>query len=119
MRRAAAIAALALALAAAVSAEAQTAYLSSAEDIPLPPGWTERATAVFEGIDGRLIEAQAAGASADLGAFYRAALPALGWSESPGEELMFRRGRERLTITPHEGGARFTITATPAPSALD
>lgn len=119
MKLAAVIAAVALGLASGASAGAQTAYLSGADDIPLPPGWSENATTTFEGIDGRLTEAEAGGAPADIAAFYRAALPPLGWSESPGEELMFRRGRERLTITPSEGGARFIITATPAATALD
>lgn len=73
-------------------------------DLPLPPGFSESQTATgFDGAEGRLVMAEASGASSPdrVRAFYTDSLPALGWSFSPtGEgELVFLRDRERLSLT--------------------
>lgn len=116
---------LTLLLLAAAAAQAETRFLSAADDIPLPSGWAEQEGAVFEGRDGRLVEANAAGSgtAASAHAFYRTTLPALGWAALPGEALIFLRGRERLTITLREADGRtaahFVIAISPASMALD
>lgn len=112
---------------AVTGAEAQTRFLAEADDIPLPDALTEAADrgATFTSSDGRLIEAHASGATSasDVRAFYVAAMPTLGWSQPPGDPLVFRRGRERLTIGITEQGAlvdvNFRIVASAASLALD
>jgi len=109
----------------AAPAEAQTRYLTGADDVPLPQGFAERgADVAFAGEGGRLLEARASGpgAAEAVRAFYAAALPPLGWSQAPslaaGDALSFRRGRERLTIEIAPAGANldlaFRLAATPA-----
>ncbi len=122
MKRAAfALAAIVL----AAPAIAQTRFLSGAEDVPLPPAWSETDSATFFGDGGSLLEASARGPGARdrIAAFYRETLPALGWAARPGDALSFQRGRERLSIVlGDEAGrtsARFVITAAPASMALD
>jgi hypothetical protein len=94
----------AAALIVAAPAFAETRYFSEMPDLPLPPGFTESGSATgFDGADGRLIMADATGANtaAQVRAFYSESLPALGWSLSPtsAEDLVFLRGRERLSLT--------------------
>jgi hypothetical protein len=98
-----------MALAAPAFAEAR--YFSAIEDLPMPPELQETAAEyVFVGEGGRIIEAAAVGtASAErIRAFYQQCLPALGWSQSPGAggegELIFLRGRERLSVLIAETG---------------
>lgn len=95
---------LAVALLAATPAFAETHYFGALPDVPLPPGFMESVAATgFDGADGRLIMAEAtgAGATASIRAFYTSCLPSLGWSLSPtgDDELVFLRGRERLSLT--------------------
>lgn len=109
----------------AAPAQAETRYLGGADDVPLPQGFAEQGAGVtFAGEGGRLIETRASGAgeATAVRAFYASALPPLGWSQAPslapGDELSFRRGRERLTIEIAPAGANldlaFRLTATPA-----
>jgi hypothetical protein len=116
-----------LACAASAPAWAQTSYFAAIEDLPLAPGLEERGGFEFAGADGRIIDAEAAGA-ASAGAtrrFYEAALPALGWSQSPAGAgaLVFLRGRERLTLTLQEiqGGVLLSarLVLRPASMAVD
>lgn len=94
------------------AAFAETRFLSALDDVPLPAGFSETEGGfVFEGPEGRLIEARARGpASAeDCRDFFEETLPALGWAASPraNDALAFRRGRERLSVQVAEaGGAR-------------
>jgi len=116
----------AAALAAAGPAGAATTFLSMLDDIPLAPGLAEaRAQALaFEGREGRILQADAQGAlgAPEVSAFYRSALPALGWSELPagaGAEWTFARGRELLVIraapaAPGRLDVHFTLVVRPA-----
>lgn len=119
--------------AAQFAAPAQTAFLAMLEDVPLPPGLAEDAgaQALFDGRDGRVMIARAAGEAeaSQIAAFYREALPALGWGAadeplSDGEALVFLRGREKLSLAIEAGdgetsAVRYTLTAAPASSLLD
>lgn len=86
----------------AAPAHAQVRYFATIEDLPMPPGFIELAAGgVFEAGGARLIttSAQGAGSLGSVRNFYLSALPALGWSLSPGgEDLTFRRGRQVLTL---------------------
>jgi hypothetical protein len=110
------------------AAIADTKFLALLDDMPLAPGLVETpgAALAFEGRDGRILIARAAG-KAKIGAvrdYYQTALPALGWSiiDKAGD-LHFQRGRERLTVAldAQPGGAvqaRFTVVAQPSARAL-
>lgn len=112
------------------AAHAQTAFLSAFDDVPLPPGLQERVGAgyAFASDLGRIEEADAAG-PAEEGAvrtYYRAALPALGWSleVDDGAGLAFARGRERLTLAFRRGSdgalaVRYRLVTRTASLALD
>jgi len=116
-----------LALAAPVRAE--THFLAAFDDVPLAPGLTERADAAFTFTtpEGRIEEAAASGAAEEgaVRAYYRAALPALGWAlEDDGADMAFARGRERLTLAFARGSdevlrVRYRVIARPASLALD
>ena len=118
-----------LSLAAVASAHADTRFLAAFEDVPLAPGLTERADAAFAfaAPEGRIAETAAGGAAEEgtVRAYYRAALPALGWAvESDAAEIVFVRGRERLTLTFAQGSdgalsVRYRVIARPASLALD
>ncbi len=90
-----------LILALSPACAAEQAYLSTMEDVPLLPGFSEVAEEgmVFDQPEGRIVVAVARGASAgDEGvAAYRTLLPALGWVPE-GENLVFIREGERLSI---------------------
>lgn len=86
----------------AAPAHAQVGYFAAIEDLPMPAGFVELASGgVFEAGGAQLTTTSAQGATS-VGAvrsFYLSALPALGWSLSPGgDDLMFRRGRQVLTL---------------------
>lgn len=87
---------------------ADTRYFAALEDVPLAPGLTEAAGFQFEEAGGRIIGATANGRAtpAAVRAFYSDTLPALGWSQSPTgtDELVFLRGRERLTFSVRREG---------------
>jgi hypothetical protein len=115
----------AAALICALPAYADARFFAAIEDLPLAPGLEERAAGFsFDSAGGRVVGALAEGpaATAAVRAFYLETLPALGWSFSPGgEDLVFLRGRERLTlsIAPHSGGARLQARLFTRPAAMD
>ena len=75
-------------------------FFSSIDDLPLAPGLTEivEEGVEFESPAGRIVTAVAAGdVSPDaVRAFYRKALPPLGWMPAPGDT--YRREGEVLTL---------------------
>jgi hypothetical protein len=96
------IAALAMAFAVAVApaqVRAETVYLQQLEDVPLMPGLSEvpDAGVIFDKPSGRIVEVYAHGEvrRADVAAFYREALPQLGWRWSDG---IYLREGEALEI---------------------
>ena len=81
-------------------------FFRSIDDLPLAPGLTE---VVEEGVEfdspaGRIVTAVAAGdvRSDTVIAFYRKALPPLGWSKTPGGT--YHREGEVLTLRLETGG---------------
>lgn len=121
---------VAIALLAAAPAHAETRFLAAFDDIPLAPGLAEVANSAFAfaAAEGRIAESTATGREADLPAvraWYAQALPALGWAlQSDAGDLVFARGRERLTVTLARGSdgaatVRFRLVARPASLALD
>ena len=130
--RAFAVTALAATLCAAVCADearADTRFLTAFDDVPLAPGLTERADAAFTfaAPEGRIEEATATGAAQEgtVRAYYRDALPALGWAlNGDAADMVFVRGRERLTLVFVRGSdgalrVRYRVIARPASLALD
>jgi hypothetical protein len=121
----------ALAFVAALTAPAlaEAAYFSAIEDLPLPPGFTERASAGegFGSESGRIVLLAAEGALTPLAVreFYYEALPQLGWSVSPQTDgtLVFQRGREELSFTVDSADGRtmlgVRLVVLPAPSNGD
>jgi len=79
-------------------------YLAAVADLPLPPGLTEDVDAgvSFDKPEGRIVEALARGAVAktDVAAFYRAALPGLGWKPLADDQAgsQWQRGGEILSV---------------------
>jgi len=79
-------------------------YLAAVADLPLPPGLVEDVGAgiSFDKPEGRIIEALARGAVAktDVAAFYRAALPGLGWKRLTDDQSgsRWQRGGEILSV---------------------
>lgn len=75
-------------------------FLAGFEDVPLMPGIEPVADAgvAFDSPAGRIVEAYASGAVTRkaVQAYYRAALPQLGWTRTG--PLEFSRAGERLTI---------------------
>jgi hypothetical protein len=95
----------------ATPAFAQAAYFAGADDVPLPPGFTEVVQGLrFESDKGRIFVTSAEGRSsaAQIQTFYADALPQLGWAFSPGEQnaIVFHRGRETLSFAVREGAQR-------------
>jgi hypothetical protein len=98
---------------AAAPALADAGYFSTIDDLPIAPGLVETGGgAGFEGPGGAVVVAFAAGQAAPgaVRGFYGDTLGALGWAPSPGEDLVFLRGRERLTlgISAREDGVQLT-----------
>lgn len=87
------------------------AYLSSIPDLPLMPGLVEVAGAGTEFDDpaGRIVEAFASGRveRAAVLAFYRTALPPLGWSAL--DDTRYRRGRDHLLLDFVPGSGDVTV----------
>jgi hypothetical protein len=103
------------ALICATAAHAEARFFSGIDDLPLAPGLSEGQSFQFDESGGRITGATASGRTtpAAVRAFYAETLPSLGWSSSPnGEsrEMVFLRGRERLTLT---------ITAAGSVASLD
>lgn len=102
----------------ATPAVAETAFLPGYEDLPLPRGFTAPADqrVSFDAPTGRIVEAAIAGPAdpAAIAAFYRDALPALGWR--PDGAGAWLRDGERLTIAvaPTARGAAAAISIRPA-----
>lgn len=94
-------------------------YLAAVADLPLPPGLVEDVGAgiSFDKPEGRIVEALARGAVAktDVAAFYRAALPGLGWKPLADDQASSRwqRGGEVLSVDIVDAGdpllVRFSI----------
>lgn len=105
---------------------AEASYFASIEDLPLPPGFSERASAGegFGGESGRIVLVAAEGALTPLAVrdFYYETLPQLGWSVNPQTDgtLVFQRGREQLSFTVETAngrtrlGARLVVAAAPS-----
>jgi hypothetical protein len=93
-----------LALFASRALAADPEYLAAVADLPLPPGLVEDVGAglSFDKPEGRIVEALARGAVAktDVAAFYRAALPGLGWKPLADERAgsRWQRGGEVLSV---------------------
>ncbi len=91
-------------------------YVSQVEDLPLMPGLSEIADAglVFDVPAGRIVEVYAQGpvARKTVLAFYRRALPPLGWRAAGA--VAFQREGENLKLDFLDGGnaliVRFTLT---------
>lgn len=91
-------------------------YVTQVEDLPLMPGLSEIADAglVFDVPSGRIVEAYAQGPVVRKAvlAFYRKALPQLGWRAAGGNA--FQREGENLKLDFLDGGdaliVRFTLT---------
>jgi hypothetical protein len=96
---------------------AEAAYFSAIEDLPLPPGFTERASPGegFTSESGRIVLVVADGALTPLAVrdFYYETLPQLGWSVSPQTDgtLVFQRGREELSFTVETANGRTRLGA--------
>ena len=79
-------------------------YLAAVADLPLPVGLVEDVDAgiSFDKPEGRIVEALARGAIAktDVAAFYRAALPGLGWKPLADGRTgsRWQRGSEVLSV---------------------
>jgi hypothetical protein len=101
-------------------AGAGEAFLTSIEDVPLPPGLTESANGgvVFDSPSGRIVEAAATGALAadQVAKFYAETLPQLGWQDSG--KLTFKRDNEtlRITVEPGRHSAPLTVRFNLAPN---
>lgn len=118
----------AVGLASAV-AHSEPRFLQTLDDIPLAPGLQERAAAGFDFAtpEGRISEVEAAGAGDEdaVRAYYRAALPALGWALAEDQARMeFIRGRDRLQVSFGQGSdgsleVRYRVISRPASMALD
>ena len=93
------IAAVFLACVTAASAFAASArFLTELPDVPLMAGLAEVDGFVFDDEGGRIVECIATGgiSRSAAAAFYRQALPQLGWVEA--SPLKFRRGKEELSL---------------------
>jgi hypothetical protein len=96
------------------AAQGQTRFLAAFEDVPAPPGLVEIEDGGFSFVSdlGRIEETSASGAVEEgaVRAYYRAALPALGWSVDGDDAagLSFLRGRERLTLAFQRGSDGLT-----------
>ena len=79
-------------------------YLTAVTDLPLPPGLVEDVDAGvnFDKPEGRIVEAIARGSLSKLevGSYYRAALPSLGWKPLTGDQpgTRWQRGGEILSV---------------------
>ena len=79
-----------------------TQFLTAIDDVPLPPGLTEKPEPlIFESDQGRVVRASAEGniGGDRVSAFYAETLPALGWKpvQEP-DGVVYAREDERLTI---------------------
>ena len=97
-------------------------YLRAVSDLPLAPGLVEDVDAglKFDKPEGRIIEALARGALAksDVTAFYRAALPGLGWKPLADDQSgsRWRRGEETLRVEIIDAGRPLVVRFSIAPN---
>lgn len=101
-------------------AHAADVFVSVIEDLPLADGLSENESAAvtFETANGRIAEAEARGAVTpeEVGGFYLAVLPQLGW-QLVGDGL-YQRADERLRIQVEPdgaGGAVVSYSVSPGP----
>jgi hypothetical protein len=113
-----------LGLAVLFAAEAQAGdpqYLAAVTDLPLPPGLVEDLDAGvnFDKPEGRIVEAVARGSLSKLevGSFYRAALPGLGWKRltDDGPGTRWQRGGEILNVDIVDNGNPLVVRFSIAP----
>jgi hypothetical protein len=109
---------------------AHTAYFTLVPDLPIAPGLAEMEGALgpmsyADGAEMFVMHARGVAAPENVERFYAESLSALGWAfeGAEGEQLAYRRGRERLTllIAPLGAGTvlRVTLIATPAATNAD
>lgn len=101
----------------------ETAYLTYLPDVPLLPGMEELdgQSIVFDKEEGRVVEAAVFAGEMDpkgVEAFYRRALPALGWKEA--DSLRFLRNGEQLIVKweKKEDGVVVTFSLSPKPTQM-
>lgn len=89
-------------------------FFQSIDDLPVAPGMTEVADQglAFDSPGGRIVTAVAQGNSGGTGiaavrAFYRKALPPLGWVAGPTD--IYTREGERLTLQYERAGGRTIV----------
>ena len=96
---------------------AEADFFSGSADLPLMPGLEEQADAAvnFDSPYGRIADAVAAGAvaRADVLAFYRETLPALGWRQTG--DARFRRENEVLELRFAQEPLRLVVRFSLAP----
>jgi len=99
-------------------------YLAAVADLPLPPGLVEDVDAGlnFDKPEGRIVEALARGtlAKTDVAAFYRAALPSLGWKPLADTQTGSRWQRDgeilRVDFAGNGGGKSLVVRFSIAPN---
>jgi hypothetical protein len=111
-----------MALLAGPALAADPEYLTAVADLPLPPGLVEDVDAGinFDKPEGRIVEALARGAVAktDVAAFYRTALPGLGWKPLAGNQSgsRWQRGGEILSVDIVDSGNPLVVRFSIAPN---
>ncbi len=104
---------------------AAAAFFSAVDDLPLAPGLSEAVEqgVEFDSPEGRIVMAVAIGAAgekpglAEVQAFYREALPPLGWRLVSGDTY-WREG-ERLTLHVDKDGGRVTVRIRLVPAGAE
>jgi hypothetical protein len=110
-----------LALLAGPVLAADPEYLTTVSDLPLPPGLVEDVDAgvSFDKPEGRIVEALARGSltKLEVGSFYRAALPGLGWKPLSDDEpgTRWQRGGEILSVDIVDEGNPLVVRFSIAP----
>ena len=100
-----------------------TAYFSVIDDLPIPDGMTEMAdeSVVFDSPSGKIVTAAAEGKTtvAAVRAYYRTALPPLGWARRSGDGAggdRFVRDGQTLTLDYVADGDKVTVRVRLLPS---
>jgi hypothetical protein len=110
-----------LALLAGPVGAADPEYLTTVSDLPLPPGLVEDVDAgvSFDKPEGRIVEVLARGSltKLEVGSFYRAALPGLGWKPLSDDEpgTRWQRGGEILSVDIVDEGNPLVVRFSIAP----
>ena len=109
-------------LLASTALAADPEYLTAVADLPLPSGLVEDVDAgiSFDKPEGRIVEAVARGAvkQADVAAFYRTALPGLGWRQLADgvSGSRWQRGGEILSVDVIDSGNPLVVRFSIAPN---